>query len=162
MYYRRGCSPFPRRSSIFAHTLFLFGSVAPPLPSAAAPSALARVSPLLCAPPLLFRPHPRNLSCWFQKTGKSADEKRNRVGWKEPISSSRVKISRGSLERMLCVKEPAKWQNTVGGFIIIFSLYCMYNDCPHYKTPNDAHSYITPDSKDKGASILHQHLMLFG
>lgn len=67
----------------------------------------------------------------------------------------------GSLERMLCVKELAKWQNTVGGFIIIFLLLCMYNDCPHYKTQDDVHNYITPDSAETGASIIHYSWYLF-
>lgn len=66
-----------------------------------------------------------------------------------------VKISRGSLKRMRCVKEPAKWQNTVGEFIIIFLLLCMYNDCPHCRTQDAVHNYITPDSTETGACILH-------
>lgn len=115
---------------------------------------------LSCALLLLFCPHPPIFHVDF-KTGKSADEKWNGVGWREPISSSLVKISWGSLERMLCVKEPAKWQNTVGGFIIIFSLLCMYNDCPHYKTQDDVHNYITPDSTETGASIVHYSWCLF-
>lgn len=84
----------------------------------------------------------------------SPQMKWSRVGWREPISSSHVKISRGSLERMLCVKEPAKWQNTVGRFIIIFLLLCTYNDCPHYKIQDDVHNYITLDSSETGASIV--------
>lgn len=115
---------------------------------------------LSCALLLLFCPHTPIFHVDF-KTGKSTDEKWNGVGWREPISSSLVKISWGSLERMLCVKEPAKWQNTVGGFIIIFSLLCMYNDCPHYKTQDDVHNYITPDSTETGASIVHYSWCLF-
>ena len=88
------------------------------------------------------------------KTGKPADEKWNGVGWREPISSSLVKISWGSLERMLCVKEPAKWQNTAGGFIIIFSLLCMYNDCPHYKTQDDVHITL-PQTALKQVHLLY-------
>lgn len=38
---------------------------------------------------------------------------------------------------------------TVGGFIIIFLLHCMYNDCPHYKTQDDVHNYITLDGSEK-------------
>lgn len=115
---------------------------------------------LSCALLLLFCPRPPIFHVDFQ-TGKSTDEKGNGVGWREPISLSLVKISRGSLERMLCVKEPAKWQNTVGGFIIIFSLLCMYNDCPHYKTQIDVHNYVTPDSIETGASIIHYCWCLF-
>lgn len=102
----------------------------------------------------MFSSHPAifHVGC---RTGGSTDEKWNGVGWREPISWSLVKISWGSLERMLCVKELAKWQNTVGGSIIIFLLLCMYNDCPHYKTQDDVHNYITPDSTETGASIVH-------
>lgn len=121
--------------------------------------ALAYFSAFMFSP-LLLCPHTPIFHVDF-KTGKSTDEKWNGVGWREPISSSLVKISPGSLERMLCVKEPAKWQNTVGGFIIIFSLLCMYNDCPHYKTQDDVHNYIPPDGTETGASILHYTWCVF-
>ena len=115
----------------------------------------------MCSPAPRALPSSCNLSCWFQKLASPADEKWNGVSWIEPISSSLVKISRGSLERMLCVKEPAKWRNTVGGFIIIFLLLCMYNDCPHYQTQDDVHNYITPDATEPGASIVHYSWCLF-